>query len=266
MNMENLRVCLVQMELAWEDPAANRAAIEALLADQQSKHDLVVLPEMFTTGFTMNASKVAEQPGGETEQWMQALATYLGAVIVGSIVVQEQEAYYNRLLVVTKNGTALHYDKRHLFRMAGEHQVFTPGTMMQVFTLKGWRILPLVCYDLRFPIWSRNKLEEDGRLYFDVMLYVANWPERRVHHWKSLLVARAIENQSYTLGVNRVGADGNNIVYSGDSAIIDPLGFSIITATTQGHLLTATLDWEVLSTYRERFPAWADADRFDVYA
>jgi omega-amidase len=253
------------MDLAWEDPKANREAIQQLLAGQVGRFDLLVLPEMFTTGFTMNASGVAEEPEGYTEQWMAAVADGLNAVVVGSIVVKDGDAFYNRLIVATHAGTAMTYDKRHLFRMAGEHEVYTPGDTMNVFNLRGWRVLPLICYDLRFPIWSRNRLQDDGSLYFDVMIYVANWPERRAHHWKSLLVGRAIENQAYVIGVNRVGTDANGLAYAGDSVVLDPLGMTLIAAGNQVSLLSATLDYESLKSYREKFPAWADADRFDLY-
>jgi omega-amidase len=263
--MEKLRVGLVQMDIAWEDPQANREAIQQLLAGQAGRFDLLVLPEMFTTGFTMNAQAVAEEPEGYTEQWMSAVADGLNAVVVGSLVVKDGEAYHNRLVVATHAGTALTYDKRHLFRMAGEHEIYTPGGIMNVFNLRGWRVLPLICYDLRFPVWSRNRLQEDGSLYFDVLLYVANWPERRAHHWKSLLVGRAIENQAYVIGVNRVGIDGNGITYTGDSVVLDPLGMTLVASSGQVNLLTATLDYEALKSYREKFPAWADADNFDIY-
>lgn len=263
--MEQLRIGLLQMELTWEDPQANRAAIQQLLAGQVGRFDLLVLPEMFTTGFTMNAAAVAEEPDGFTEQWMAAVADGLNCVVVGSIVVKEEEKFFNRLIVATHAGTAMTYDKRHLFRMAGEHEVYTPGDTMNVFNLRGWRVLPLVCYDLRFPIWSRNRLQDDGSLYYDVLVYVANWPERRAHHWKSLLTARAIENQAYVIGVNRVGTDANGNTYSGDSVVLDPLGMTLVAASGKGNLLTATLDREALDSYREKFPAWQDADRFDLY-
>lgn len=264
-DMENLRLCMVQMDIAWEDAPANRDLIERMMEGQAGKHDLVVLPEMFSTGFTMDASAVAEPPAGTTENWMQRVATEWDAVVMGSIVVEENGNYYNRLLVVHKGGTALHYDKRHLFRMAGEDEVYTAGVDIQAFTVRGWRVLPLVCYDLRFPVWGRNKMKEDGKLFYDLAVYVANWPERRINHWKALLVARAIENQSYIAGLNRVGVDGKDIAYSGDSGIYDPLGTPIRTAAMQPGLLTATLDWQHISDYRHRFPAWADADLFDVY-
>ena len=147
------------MDIAWEDPQANREAIQQLLAGQAGRFDLLVLPEMFTTGFTMNAQAVAEEPEGYTEQWMSAVADGLNAVVVGSLVVKDGDAYHNRLVVATHAGTALTYDKRHLFRMAGEHEVYTPGGIMNVFNLRGWRVLPLICYDLRFPVWSRNRLQ-----------------------------------------------------------------------------------------------------------
>ena len=264
--MENLRICLLQMDIAWELPEQNRARIDSMLSDEAGKHDLIVLPEMFTTGFTMEAAAVAEKPGGVTEQWMQELANRMGAVVTGSLVVEDGGLYFNRLLVVHAGGTAMHYDKRHLFRMAGEHETYSAGQAIMAFTVKGWRVLPLICYDLRFPVWSRNKLQDDGRMYYDLALFVANWPERRNHHWKTLLSARAIENQSFVAGVNRVGSDGKGIPYSGDTTLLDPMGQPLAYGSRQPMLLKATLDWQNLIQYRDQFPAWRDADRFDLYS
>ena len=262
-----LRICLVQMDLAWENPDQNRSHAANLLRDQAGKHDLIILPEMFTTGFSMNPKKLAESAGDpDTLAWMQFHAAKLGAIVVGSFIIEENGKYYNRLMVVGQEGLVVKYDKRHLFRMSGEHEVYTAGDELPVFSLNGWRICPMVCYDLRFPVWSRNGMNPEGRMWYDLLLYVANWPERRVAHWKALLQARAIENQVWVAGVNRVGQDGNDIVYSGDSMIIDALGTIVAHEVGKEGLLTATLEWEALADYRERFPAWADADRFELFA
>lgn len=262
--MENLNLCMLQMDLAWQDPARNRALAEEMLAGQKGKHDLIVLPEMFNTGFSMEPAHLAESMEGETVVWMQKMATEMDSVLAGSLIIEENGNHYNRFVVVTGNGVATHYDKRHLFRMAGEHQVFTMGHRLQAFSLKGWRICPQVCYDLRFPVWTRNHVEADGRMWYDLVLYVANWPEARVSHWNALLKARAIENQAYCAGVNRVGEDGNGIVYSGDSAIVDYLGAEVDHAFRQARLLVTSLEWEPLRAYREKFPAWGDADAYEL--
>lgn len=262
----DLRVCLVQVDLEWENPNHNWNKIGQLLAGQEGLHDVVILPEMFSTGFTMVARKNSElAEDSDTQAWMQFMASKLNAVIMGSIIVEEAGKYYNRLLVVSHEGLVLKYDKRHLFRMAGEHETFAAGSELQVFALNGWRICPMICYDLRFPVWSRNGKDDAGEVWYDLLVYVANWPERRVAHWKALLLARAIENQAFVAGVNRVGIDGNDIVYSGDSMLIDALGTIVAHSEREETLLTSTLKWEDLASYRERFPALADADRFELF-
>ncbi len=256
----------MQLDIAWENPNQNWSHVGRLLQGQEGLHDLVILPEMFTTGFSMAAEGNAElAQESQTEAWMQFMAAKLGVVMMGSIIVEDEGRFYNRLLVVGQDGLALKYDKRHLFRMSGEHEVYTGGDEMQVLSLKGWRICPMICYDLRFPVWSRNGLNPDGRLWYDLLVYVANWPERRIGHWKALLQARAIENQAWVAGVNRVGVDGNEVVYSGDSMICDALGSVVVHTEKVEGLLTATLDWDALEEYRTRFPAWRDADKFELY-
>lgn len=262
MKNNDLRVALMQVPLVWEDAQANREALAEFLEPLVGEVDLIVLPEMFTTGFTMQPDGLEEEPQGPTLQWMQTWAARTGAMLMGSLIVRDQGHFRNRLLMVRPDGSADHYDKRHLFRMAGEHESYTGGQKRQLVEWKGWRICPQVCYDLRFPVWSRNRLgTEDG---YDLLVYVANWPERRVSHWKTLLQARAIENQSYVIGVNRVGEDGNGIAYSGDSAVVDALGKVLCTATDQIQVLRAVLHRESQDQYREKFPAWKDADSFTV--
>ncbi|MFM2374926.1 MAG: hypothetical protein RLZZ165_22 [Bacteroidota bacterium] len=260
-----LRICLLQMDLSWENPEQNKRRAGDLLRGQAGLHDLIVLPEMFTTGFSMNAKALAEPAQvSESLMWMQSQASGLGAILMGSLIVEEEGKYFNRLMVVGQEGLLLTYDKRHLFRMSGEDAVYSPGSELQVFSLHGWRICPMICYDLRFPVWSRNAMHPDGRMRHDLLLYVANWPERRIGHWKTLLQARAIENQSWVAGVNRVGKDGNAIVYSGDSMICDPLGNVVSHLVQEEGCLTATLEWAGLAAYRSNFPAWADAERFEL--
>lgn len=265
--MENLNICMLQLDLAWEDAAANRQQIEEMLVGEVGKHDLIILPEMFTTGFSMSPAGLAEPMNGDTAQWMQVLAGKTGAVVMGSLIISEGEQFYNRMLVVSSNGIAMTYDKRHLFRMAGETEVYTQGKQLQVFSLKGWRVCPQICYDLRFPVWSRNSHKEgEDRLWYDLLVYSANWPAARVSHWNTLLQARAIENQSYVAGVNRCGQDDNGIAYSGDSALIGFKGERLLHAADKPQLLTQSLDWEALKVYRTKFPAWQDGDQYEMFA
>jgi predicted amidohydrolase len=221
--------------------------------------DVIVLPEMFATGFTMNAKACASLPNGPEVQWMQMLAAEKNACVVGSLIIVEDEKFYNRLFWVWPNGSLKTYNKRHLFSLAGEEKVFTAGKERLLVEYKGWRIMPLVCYDLRFPVWSRNNIN------YDVLLYVANWPERRSYPWQQLLKARAIENQSYVVGLNRVGTDGNGIFYSGDSTIIDALGESITNVpASQSFVDVFTLSKENLANVRQRFGFLADQDAFEL--
>ena len=249
----------MQIPLQWENPSANRQYIESQLADYQGEKEIVLLPEMFTTGFSMEAAKNAETMQGESVKWLEALAKTHHCLIIGSLIIEEKGQYYNRLLAFSEEGLLAQYDKRHLFRMANEHLHYAAGAEKVVFTYKNWRICPLICYDLRFPVWSRKVAQE-----YDLLLYVANWPERRVAHWNALLKARAIENQCFVAGVNRSGTDGNGIVYSGDSAIIDPLGNILAHHSGEEKLLSAQLDKEAMETYRTNFPAWRDADSFQI--
>jgi len=263
---EDFRIVLVQSALAWEDPAANRLHFADVLGNFASgQFDLIVLPEMFTTGFSMEPSQVAEafHPRMDTLQWMRHWAGELDAVITGSIAVSENGHYFNRLLWVRPDGTYSQYDKRHLFRMAGEHERYTPGDLLLIETWRGWRVCPLICYDLRFPVWSRNKLVADVPLY-DVLLYVANWPAPRRDPWIKLLPARAIENQCYAVAVNRIGADGNNQEYAGDSAVVDPRGAYLIPPMEGVDVRTAVLSASDLADFRKKFPVLRDADEFEI--
>lgn len=255
--MQDLRVTLVQRELQWEEPADNRSGIEASLSAIEGGTDMVVLPEMFTTGFSMNAVANAEQPGGETEDWMQRLAQRMDCAVTGSIAVREGESVYNRMLFATAEGLE-YYDKRHLFRMAGEHKRYSAGEDKVIVNWRGWRILLQVCYDLRFPVFSRNCQD------YDLAVYVANWPQARRMHWRQLLIARSIENLSATVGVNRIGSDANGLHYSGDSLAIDANGELLADLEDNSEARTVTFSGAELCAYREKFPAHMDADAFTL--
>jgi omega-amidase len=256
-----LRVSLLQAELDWQDPASNRARFDERLGEiAAGSADLVILPEMFTTGFSMDSATLAEPAAGPTAQWLQAWSRRLGAAVTGSVMTRDGDRFVNRLWFATPEGALHRYDKRHLFRMAGEHEHFAAGRESLVVQFRGWRIAPLVCYDLRFPVWSRRR---DGFDY-DLLVYVANWPARRAYAWRQLLIARAIENQSYVVGVNRIGPDGNGIAYDGDSAAHDFLGQPIATLGAEAATATVSLELDALREFRERFPAHLDADRFTL--
>jgi omega-amidase len=255
--MRDLKVTLAQCELTWEDPQDNREQIRKLVAPEAAASDLLVLPEMFTTGFSMNAVANAEEPGGATEQWMTALAREFDCAVTGSIAVNKDAQVCNRMLFVTPEEVQ-HYDKRHLFRMAGEHKRYGAGEERVIVNWRGWRILLQVCYDLRFPVFSRNQQD------YDLALYVANWPDSRSYHWRQLLIARAIENLSAVVGVNRVGSDAKGISYSGDSLAIAGDGATQADLKDKKKATTVRLSGADLELYRERFPFTLDADRFQL--
>ena len=256
--MQDLSVSIIQSALHWNDAAANRAHFDALIADIQTPTDLIVLPEMFTTGFTMDAAACAETMNGDTVAWMKLLAQDFQVTLCGSLIVEERSSYYNRLIWASPDGGVRHYDKRHLFRMVNEHEQFSVGSERPVFELGDWRIRPLICYDLRFPVWSRG-IDE-----FDLMVVVANWPAARQSAWQVLLPARAVENQCYVAGVNRIGHDGNDIRYAGESGVIDYLGNPVVGCADQPCTETVNLSGAALERYRKKFPAWLDADRFTI--
>ena len=255
--MPGLKVSLLQQPLVWMDGPANLRHFDVLL-DELTGRDLILLPEMFTTGFAMEAAKqsMAEE---EVINWMQIKASQLGAMVGGSAALQTERGPVNRFLLVEPEGKVHYYDKRHLFRMADEHHHYVAGEQRLIVEWRGWRILPLVCYDLRFPVWSRNRND------YDLALYVANWPAPRSLHWQALLTARAIENQAYVVGCNRVGTDGNGHHYRGDSRVISPQGEIIATAEPhQATRIDAEISLTALKEYREKFPAWQDADQFTI--
>jgi predicted amidohydrolase len=253
--MQNLAVTLVQCELAWEQPADNRRQIGELIDAPAAATDLIVLPEMFTTGFSMNALANAEEHAGPTELWMRELAGKYDCAITGSIAVRDNDRVYNRMLFATP-GDVTYYDKRHLFRMAGEHKRYAAGKERVIVAWRDWRINLQVCYDLRFPVFSRNRDD------YDLLLYVANWPAERREHWRQLLQARAIENLACVVGVNRVGADARGLEYSGDSLAIAADGELLLDAKHAPGVFRVVLNGAALRDYRERFPCHLDADEF----
>lgn len=275
--MSKLTITGIQPNLHWEDKAANLKMLEEKILSINQPTEIVVLPEMFSTGFSMKPEKLAERMDGETVNWMKRISSEKKVILTGSVIIEEtgqtetaRPVYYNRLIWMMPNGQFGFYDKRHLFAYADEDQHYTAGNKRLIASVKGWKINLLVCYDLRFPVWSRQApplLAErglGGEAEYDLLIYVANWPERRVHAWKTLLQARAIENQCYVVGVNRAGEDGNKINHCGDSMVVDPLGEVLYAAKDKEDVFTVTLDRSHLETVREKFPFWKDADGFRI--
>lgn len=253
-----MKVALIQAELFWENPETNRNHFAEMIKSIAEPVDLIVLPEMFTTGFTMNPSAVAEPMDGETVSWMKTIAEKSQSAVCGSVVIKEQDNFYNRLLFVHPTGEIQHYDKRHLFTLAGEDQIYASGRKKLIVEYKGFRICPLVCYDLRFPVFARNS--ED----YDLVLYVANWAEPRINAWDALLKARAIENMSYAVGVNRVGKDNNGHNYTGHSQVVDYLGNPIVGPSEKEGIFIADLDKQAMLEARQKFGFLNDRDQFTV--
>lgn len=256
-----MRLTIVQSALHWEQPDANRLMFAQKLAALRGRTDVVVLPEMFSTGFSMNAAALAEPMSGPTVRWMRTLANDLNAAVTGSFICSEDGRHFNRLAWAFPDGRVEIYDKKHLFGLSGEHEHYDSGQHRLVLEWLGWRICPLICYDLRFPVWSRNS----NNLHYDLLIYVANWPSRRAHHWRSLLTARAIENQCFVVGVNIFGKDGNGLEYTGDSAVIDFAGHPICQISGQEGVFTADLSLPDLRTYRQQLPFLQDADAFTLH-
>ncbi len=263
--MKDIHLTTIQTNLHWENTDANLAMLEEKIAHIDSSTDILVLPEMFSTGFSMNARNLAEPMNFHTFKWMKNMATKTGALILGSYIVKEEGQYFNRLIWMQPDGNYQQYDKRHLFRMAGEHEIYSSGKKRLIAEWKGWKICPLVCYDLRFPAWSRNKIDPaTGKLQYDLLLYVANWPAARTLHWQTLLQARAIENLTYVVGVNRIGSDGKQVEYKGHTAIINPKGEMVYEAGHDEVVQTTELNSESLNQWRSAFPAFMDADDFEL--
>ena len=254
---KELKVTLVQPNLKWEDRDYNLNNI-ALMLKNVGETDLIVLPEMFTTGFSMSPEKWSETEKGNSLTWMKKLAKSKNAAVTGSIIIEEEGKYYNRLFFVFHNGEIKKYDKRHLFTLAAEEEHYSAGNQTLIVDYLGWKIKPLICYDLRFPVWARNTEN------YDLLLYVANWPAKRSFAWSQLLVARAIENQSYVAGVNRVGTDGNGFDYSGDTVLLNPIGEEIAKVVDEETIITVTLSKENLSTIRDKYKFLEDKDRFEI--
>jgi omega-amidase len=272
--MDNLPITLVQTDIAWEDKQANFSTLERKILSIAEKTTIVILPEMFSTGFSMRPEALAETMDGETVRWMKRIAAEKKIILTGSIIVEDHESekekgdgdgsgkpgYFNRLIWMLPNGNYGYYDKRHRFAYAGEDEHYSAGDKRLVASVSGWKFNLLICYDLRFPVWARQSQPSE----YDVLVYVANWPEKRIQAWKTLLQARAIENQCYVIGVNRVGNDGNDIHYSGDSMVVDPLGEVLYTRNEMEDIATVTLSRSHLQNVRERFPFWKDADGFRI--
>jgi omega-amidase len=257
--MDQLTLTLVQSNLQWQQADANREILGELLKSQVNETDLIILPEMFTSAFSMEGS-IAEPWPGDTVEWMQSLTALYDAALCGSIAILDDGKRFNRLVFVTPDGNVTTYDKRHLFRMYGEDKRYSAGSDRVVVTWRGWRIFPLVCYDLRFPVWCRNTPELD----YDLMIFVANWPAVRNYHWQTLLKARAIENLAYVAGVNRLGKDGNDIDYVGNSEVISPSGEMLLEAGEATGCFSVTINKPELEKYREQFPTHMDADAFEL--
>jgi len=273
-----LTITTIQTNLVWENKIANLQGIEKKINSLQEKTEIIVLPEMFSTGFIMQPQLLAETMDGETVQWMKEVAAKNKVILTGSIIIEEEGNFYNRLIWMLPNGQFGSYDKRHLFGFAEEEKHYTAGNKRLIASAKGWKINLQICYDLRFPVWGRNRILQtdsstdenvssektttDITPEYDILIYVANWPERRNHAWKTLLCARAIENQCYVIGVNRVGRDGNNINYSGNSLVIDPLGEVLYHMPHDEDIFTITLEKEHLQDVRNKFPFWKDGDYF----
>ncbi len=272
--MSTLSVTIIQTTLHWEDKLTNLSMLEEKIKSITEKTEIVILPEMFNTGFSMNPRLLAETMEGETIAWMKKMAIEKKIIVTGSLIIEENGNYYNRLIWMLPNGKYGHYDKRHLFAFAGEDKEFTRGNKRLIASVKGWKINLLVCYDLRFPVWSRQAspptplhgMERGVRSdpEFDILIYVANWPERRNHAWKTLLQARAIENQCYVVGVNRTGKDGNDIYHSGDSMVVDAMGEILYTKSKEEDIFTIVLQKEILNEFRNKLPFLKDADDFTI--
>jgi predicted amidohydrolase len=256
---QSLTITLLQTNLHWENKTTNLAMLKEKIFSIKEKTEIVVLPEMFSTGFSMNPKSLGETMDGQTVQWMKQVAAERKIILTGSLIIEP-------------NGQYGIYDKRHRFAFAGEDEEYTAGSKRLIASVKGWKLNLLICYDLRFPVWARQtapsqpppKEEEKSGLEYDVLIYVANWPERRVIAWKTLLQARAIENQCYVVGVNRTGDDGNNIHYTGESMVVDPMGEILYQKKDAEDIFTITLDKDHLQSVREKFPFWKDADEFRI--
>jgi len=261
--MSTLSITTIQTNLQWENKAANLRMLENKINAIEEKTEIIVLPEMFSTGFSMQPQLLAEAMDGETINWMKEVSANNKVIITGSVIIKDDDKYFNRLIWMLPNGQFGYYDKHHLFIYGDEHSYYTSGNRRLIASVKGWKINLQICYDLRFPVWARQQSTTNEPEY-DVLIYVANWPDKRIHAWKTLLCARAIENQCFVIGVNRIGDDGNKIYHSGNSLIIDPLGQVLYYMANEEDVFTITLEKEKLEEVRTKFPFWKDADRFNI--
>jgi omega-amidase len=265
--MKDLRIALIQTDIHWENIAANLGMLDKKISTITDEVDLIALPEMFSTGFSMAADRFAEPMNGGAVRWLKKIAATRNCVITGSLVLYDehegQKKYYNRVVWMKPDGQYETYDKRHLFSMSDEPKIYTAGDKRLIQSINGWKICPLICYDLRFPVWSRNAINDNREATFDLLLYVANWPERRVLAWKTLLQARAIENQCYVAGVNRIGKS-DSINYTGASSAIDPLGNILYRKEDEADIAVVTLNYEEMIKIRRQFPFLKDADDFEI--
>lgn len=256
---DKIRVTLAQTDLFWESPQKNRDYLDVKILKLSEPTDIIILPETFTSGFTMSAHQIAETMDGPSVKWMRQLAAKTGAAICGSLIITENGHFFNRFVFIKSDGEAVHYDKRHLFSIGGEKEAYSPGTLRTVFTYLGWRIALYICYDIRFPVWCRNRNDTD------LMLFTANWPMARILVWNTLLKARAIENQVYIAGVNRIGSDGNGIKYNGMSQLINPYGNALLDPELhEEDLFTVEISLTQLNDFRQKFPVANDADIFEI--
>ena len=262
--MSSLQFSLIQGNLFWEDKEANLSMFSEKLKSIEKPTEIIVLPEMFSTGFSMHPEKFAETMDGPTIDWMRRWSFEKKAILTGSLIIEEGGNYYNRLIWMLPNGQLGYYDKRHLFAFAGEDLKYASGNKRLIASVKGWKINLQICYDLRFPVWARQQIIEEENKEYDVLLYVANWPEKRNHAWKTLLSARAIENQCFAIGLNRTGEDGHNINHSGDSMVVGPLGEILYHCAYEENIFHITLQKEEINNTRAHFPFWKDADDFKI--
>ena len=264
--MDKLIITTIQTDLHWENKVANLEMLGTKIMGIKEKTNIVVLPEMFSTGFTMKPELLAEKMDGETIAWMRNIAREKGIILAGSLSIEDEGEYYNRFVWMLPNGQHGIYDKRHCFSLGGENEHYAQGNKRTIASVGGWKINLQICYDLRFPVWARQQTgadpEKEPTPEYDLLINVANWPERRIHHWKTLLQARAIENQCFVVGVNRVGNDGNGLYHSGDSMVIDPLGQILYHQSKEEDIHTTILDKAQLEEVRTRLPFWKDGDHF----
>jgi predicted amidohydrolase len=256
--MQNLNISYVQLDTAWQDISANLSRLTEILKALNPETDLLVLPEMFSTGFTMTPETCAEKMEGSAVRWMQGQATLRNMTVAGSLVIEDEGKYYNRFVFVHANGKLDYYNKRHLFSLSGEHEKYTQGNQNITIDIQGWKVRPQICYDLRFPVWSKNRDE------YDLLLYSANWPEKRIEHWRKLLMARAIENQAYTMGINRVGTDGNDLTFNGSSMLVSPMGDVLHESDNKEVLEMVSLDKQKIAEFRDFLSVLKDADSFSI--